>query len=72
MHWEQPKRSLMFYTPLLREVFEKTHAAMFDMCNVGHLRDPDNYNKPYYPKGTLCENGVHEVVRSFTWPKLST
>ena len=41
-HWEQPKRSLMFQTPLLAEVHEHTQACQFDMCRVGHLKDPEN------------------------------
>ena len=40
LHWEQPKRSLMFSTPLLRELYNHTHCATFDMCNLGDLRDP--------------------------------
>ena len=39
-HWEQPSRSNMFRTPILQEVFAKTVAAEFDMCNLGNLRDP--------------------------------
>ena len=50
MHWEQPKRSLMFSTPLLKELYTHTYSAMFDMCNVGGLTDPIN-NKPIQ-KGT--------------------
>jgi len=41
-HWEQPKRSLMFQTPLLAEVHEHTQACKFDMCRGGHLKDPEN------------------------------
>lgn len=39
-HWEQPSRSAMFRSPLMKEVFEKTQCAQFDMCNVGGLWDP--------------------------------
>ena len=39
-HWEQPSRSAMFRSPLMKEVFEKTQCAQFDMCNVGSLWDP--------------------------------
>ena len=42
LHWEQPSRSQMFQTPLLQEVFAKTVAAEFDMCNLGGLCDPEN------------------------------
>ena len=40
LHWEQPRRSLMFKSPLLQEVINNTHAAEFDMCRVGELKDP--------------------------------
>ena len=40
MHWEQPGRSHMFRTPLLQELYTKTMAAEFDMCNLGELTDP--------------------------------
>ena len=39
-HWEQPGRSYMFRTPLLQELYAKTVAAEFDMCNLGELTDP--------------------------------
>ena len=42
MHWEQPGRSIMFQTPLLKSLFEKTLAATFDLCNLGELKDPQN------------------------------
>eukprot|EP00435_Cladocopium_sp_Y103_P071350 s168_g37.t1 len=40
LHWEQPRRSAMFVTPLLQELYAKTWEANFDMCHVGELRDP--------------------------------
>jgi hypothetical protein len=40
LHWEQPRRSIMFATPLLQELYSKTWVANFDMCRVGDLRDP--------------------------------
>ena len=40
LHWEQPSRSLMFRSPLLKEVFEHTWCAQFDLCQIGDLRDP--------------------------------
>ena len=43
MHWEQPKRSLMFSTPLLRELYEHTYETKFDLCTVGGLTDPVNH-----------------------------
>ena len=39
-HWEQPGRSNMFRTPLLQELYAKTLASEFDMCNLGELADP--------------------------------
>lgn len=40
LHWEQPRRSIMFATPLLQELYSKTWEAHFDMCRMGDLRDP--------------------------------
>ena len=40
LHWEQPRRSAMFTTPLLHELYSKTWEANFDMCRMGELRDP--------------------------------
>ena len=42
LHWEQPRRSLMFKTPLIAELYDKTFASNFDMCQVGELKDPVN------------------------------
>ena len=42
LHWEQPGKSLMFRSPLLKEVFQKTIEADFDLCNVGNLCDPQS------------------------------
>ena len=41
LHWEQPRGSLMFKLPILRELFEGTAAAEFDMCQFG-LIDPQS------------------------------
>jgi len=41
-HWEQPARSAMFRSPLMKELFEKTQCAQFDLCQVGHLCDPQS------------------------------
>ena len=35
LHWEQPRRSIMFATPLLGELYDKTWEAHFDMCRMG-------------------------------------
>ena len=40
LHWEQPRRSLMFKSPLLQELINSTYAADFDMCRLGELKDP--------------------------------
>ena len=40
LHWEQPRRSAMFTTPLLHELYSKTWEANFDMCRMGELGDP--------------------------------
>ena len=40
LHWEQTRKSLMFRTPLLSELYAHTHASNFDMCQVGELKDP--------------------------------
>ena len=42
-HWEQPSRSALFRSPLMKEVFEKTQCAQFDMCAIGHLWDPQTH-----------------------------
>ena len=41
-HWEQPRRSIMFQSPLLAEIHGHTQACQFDMCQVGQLQDPEN------------------------------
>ena len=40
LHWEQPRKSLMFRSPLLQELTNSTYAAEFDMCRLGELKDP--------------------------------
>ena len=49
MHWEQPARSVMTRSPMLREVAGNTYLAQFDMCRVGMMRDP--VNQLLYKKG---------------------
>ena len=49
MHWEQPARSVMTRSPMLKEVAENTYLAQFDMCRVGMMRDP--VNQLLYKKG---------------------
>ena len=39
LHWEQPQGSLMFQLPWLKELFQNTWAAEFNMCQMG-LKDP--------------------------------
>ena len=40
-HWEQPRKSIMFKTPLLQELYSYTQEANFDMCRVGQLTCPE-------------------------------
>ena len=40
LHWEQTRKSMMFRTPLLSELYAITYASNFDMCQVGELKDP--------------------------------
>lgn len=56
LHWEQPSRSHMFQTPILQEVYAKTVAAEFDMCNLGNLCDPEN--------GKLMKKGMTVLTTS--------
>ena len=58
-HWEQPRRSLMFRTPLLRELYDQTMSATFDMCRVGQLRDPEN--QLLMQKGLEVRTTCHEL-----------
>ena len=45
LHWEQPGRSLMFRHPLLKEVYQNTQCAQFDLCRLGNLQDPENHKR---------------------------
>ncbi len=84
LHWEQPKSSVMFKLPLLRELSVNTKAAEFDMCQFG-LRDP-NTQKPIKKRmivmttsnkvfkgihGRICRNHEqHQVIEgSVTLPQ---
>ena len=42
LHWEQPRRSLMFKVPYLEEVRHYTLAVDVDLCAAGDLKDPMN------------------------------
>ena len=61
-HWEQPSRSQMFQNPILQEVFSKTIAAEFDMCNLGNLSDPET--------GKLMKKGMTVLATSPNMQKL--
>ena len=61
-HWEQPNRSQMFQSPILQEVFSKTIAAEFDMCNLGNLSDPET--------GKLMKKGMTILTTSPNMQKL--
>ena len=41
-HWEQPSKSTMLSSPMLAEVHQHTKVCVFDMCQVGELKDPQN------------------------------
>ena len=60
-HWEQPRRSAMFRSPLMKEVFEKTQCAQFDMCRVGHLWDPQS--QKYVKKGMEVLTTSHKMFK---------
>lgn len=62
-HWEQPRRSLMFMTPLLREIYDHTYSATFDMCRVALLKDPEN--QKLIKKGLEIRTTSYEVYKSF-------
>ena len=81
-HWEQPNRSLMFRNLLLREVFQHTQSAQFDMCVLGNLQDPDNNLRMkkgmqvlttsqrmyHHLHGHMCPgNHEHQRIEGNTW-----
>ena len=49
----------MFMTPLLREIYEYTYSAKFDMCNVASLKDPENHR--FIQKGLEVRTTSHVV-----------
>jgi hypothetical protein len=49
----------MFRTPLLRELYDQTMSATFDMCRVGQLRDPEN--QLLMQKGLEVRTTCHEL-----------
>ena len=62
-HWEQPRRSLMFMTPLLKEIYEYTYSTTFDLCRVGLLTDPEN--QKFIKKGLEIRTTSFEMHKSF-------
>lgn len=62
-HWEQPRRSLMFMTPLLKEIYEHTYSTTFDLCRVGLLTDPEN--QKFIKKGLEIRTTSFEMHKSF-------
>ena len=62
MHWEQPRKSIMFKTPLLQELYAYTQEANFDMCRVGQLTCPET-NK-LIQKGMAVRTTSQEMYAS--------
>ena len=63
MHWEQPAKSIMLRTPLLKEVIQGTQVAEFDMCRVGLMRDP--VNQLLYKKGMEIATTSQQFYQQF-------
>ena len=53
----------MFMTPLLREIYDHTYSATFDMCRVALLKDPEN--QKLIKKGLEIRTTSYEVYKSF-------
>ena len=83
-HWEQPARSAMLSSPMLAEIHQQTQACEFDMCRVGDLRDPQNWQhmrkrmnvlttSPELYKelhGQICHHHhVHQAIEGTTMTK---
>ena len=62
MHWQQPRKSIMFKTPLLQELYSYTREAHFDMCRVGQLTCPET-NK-LIQKGMAARTTSREMYSS--------
>eukprot|EP00435_Cladocopium_sp_Y103_P010407 s1891_g2.t1 len=63
LHWEQPAKSIMLRTPLLKEVIQGTQVAEFDMCRVGLMRDP--VNQLLYKKGMEIATTSQQFYQQF-------
>ena len=61
LHWEQPRTSVMFHLPLLKELFVHTCAAEFDMCQFG-LRDPQS--QELIKKGMIVRTTSRRVFQA--------
>ena len=68
LHWEQPRTSVMFRLPLLKELYEHTMAAEFDMCQFG-LRDPQS--QELIKKGMTVRTTSKRVFQSIHGCKCS-
>ena len=61
-HMEQPEGSAMLHLPMLGKILAVARPCVFDMCNVGHLREPISQTPirkrliVHTTSGTLREN----------------
>ena len=68
-HWEQPRRSLMFRLPYLKEVFHYLVVSTFDMCVAGNLKDPQSgklMKKPMMVATTM--NSLRNLLEKYRCP----
>ena len=69
LHWEQPRTSVMFRLPVLKELYAHSMAAEFDMCQFG-LRDPNS--QELIKKGMIVRttsNKVFQTIHGRKCPK---
>ena len=63
LQWEQPRRSAMFRSPLLHELYQKTMEAQFVLCRLGDLCDPES-NMPIQ-RGCQSERFHKPCLKNF-------
>ena len=68
LHWEQPRTSVMFRLPLLKELYIHSKAAEFDMCQFD-LRDPNS--QELIKKGMIVRTTSQKVFQSIHGRKCS-
>lgn len=68
LHWEQPRTSVMFRLPILKELYVQTFAAEFDMCQFG-LRDPQS--KELIKKSMIVRTTSQRVFKAIHGCKCS-